>query len=210
MKLFLKFTLQKLLGDRHLIYRLPADKQYVALTFDDGPNAKYTPMILELLQKHGVKATFFMIGKQVERHPDLARKILADGHAVGLHSYSHYRYKTMTSDQKAADMASDQRAFQAVLGFSPRIYRPPNGRLSLAKLLYCMKKAIKTVLWDIDSGDHKKDGEDLLRKRINDMKLQNGNIILFHDDNQATIDVLPDLIKKAREVGLGFTTIGDR
>jgi peptidoglycan-N-acetylglucosamine deacetylase len=206
-KLFLKLVLQKLVGDRHLVYRLPADKQCVALTFDDGPLPGYTPLVLEVLRKNGVKATFFLIGNQLELYPDLTRKILADGHSVGLHAYSHNKYGAMTFDQRTEDMVRNQKAFNAILGFSPRIFRPPMGRLSWAELIYCIKNSISTILWDVDSEDHKKDGEDLLRKRIKEIKLHNGSILLFHDDNQATVHVLPDLIRKVREAGFSFGVI---
>jgi peptidoglycan/xylan/chitin deacetylase (PgdA/CDA1 family) len=205
--LLLKLSLQKLFGDRHLVYRLPADKQCVALTFDDGPHPVYTPLVLEVLRKNGIKATFFLIGNQVESHPDLARKILADGHAVGLHSYSHYGYEAMTYEQRTEDMARDQLAFKTVLGFSPAIFRPPHGHLSLTKLIYCIKNSIRTIMWDVDPEDYKKEGEDLLRMKINGMKLQSGSIILLHDDNPATVNVLLDIIKKVREAGFSFGTI---
>lgn len=209
MKLFIKLTFQKLLGDRHLIYRLPADKRCVALTFDDGPHPQHTPRVLDILREKGVRATFFLIGGHVERHPDLARRIVAEGHAVGMHTYSHYGHDRLTLERMKQDMAKTSAAFKAVLGSAPDIFRPPYGRLSWAELRYCMGCGIRTVMWDSNPQDYRKDGEDALRTRINALDLRGGNIILLHDDMPATVKTLPDVVNKVREAGLGFTTIGD-
>jgi peptidoglycan-N-acetylglucosamine deacetylase len=207
MKLVFKLLLQKLFKNRYLVYRLPIDKRFVALTFDDGPHPVNTPLVLNVLRKYGVRATFFPVGSQVERYSDLARKILAEGHAVGMHSYSHIRADRMTLDQMKTDMGKVQAVFNAVLGSSPVIFRPPYGRLSWAQLRYCISCDIRTIMWDINPEDYKNDPEDVLRARINGLRLQSGNIVLLHDDMPTTVKVLPELIRKVREAGLSFVTL---
>lgn len=132
---------------------------------------------------------------------------MEDGHALGMHTYSHYGHDRLTIEQKKEDMVKTQAAFKAVLGYSPDIFRPPMGRLSLAELIYCMKLSVRTVMWDVNPEDYKKEPQEVLRARVNGMRLQSGNIILFHDDMPATINVLPDIINKVREAGLSFGVI---
>jgi peptidoglycan/xylan/chitin deacetylase (PgdA/CDA1 family) len=206
-KLFCKLALQKLVGERHLVYRMPMANPCVALTFDDGPHPEFTPLVLDILRKADVKATFFLVGKQVERYPDLARKLLADGHALGMHTYSHCKRDRVTFKQKKEDLAKTQAAFKMVFGSASNIFRPPHGRLSLAELIFCMKRFIRTVMWDADPEDYRKKSEDVLRTRIGNMKLVNGSIILLHDDHQVTISILPELIRKVRRDGFSFGVI---
>jgi peptidoglycan/xylan/chitin deacetylase (PgdA/CDA1 family) len=208
-KTFLKLSLQKLLGDRHLIYRLPADKRCVALTFDDGSNAKYTPMILETLRKNKVKATFFLVGGYVEAHPDIAKSILADGHAVGMHSYSHNNFALAGVAQQKEEILKTQKVFQDILGISSDLFRPPGGKLTLYQLFWCIKHSIRTILWTVDTKDAQFKGKILSPGYLDGIQFNSGDIVLLHDDNIHTVNFLQGLIDKIKQQGFEFVTIGD-
>jgi peptidoglycan/xylan/chitin deacetylase (PgdA/CDA1 family) len=199
-------------------YRAQRADKVVALTFDDGPSPIWTPQVLDELKKAEVKATFFMLGSHVERYPAIARRVLAEGHEIGNHTYDHHVliYYKMEELEKEIQEAED--AIKAVTGQSPRYFRPPKAWLSSREKKKIEEMGYKIVLWSLNSKDwvtfHDKQITSYVLKRI-----QPGDIILFHDSggvftteggNRAqTVKTIPRLVKKLKERGYRFVTISE-
>jgi len=163
-----------------LISRGVTTRRVVALTFDDGPDPELTPTILSLLRQRGIKATFFVTGKQTLRHPDLVRKIIEDGHTVGNHSFSHDVLLMLRSSRRLGGEIDELQEILYLLGISPRVFRPPVGITNprLGPVLY--QRGMSCVTFDcraFDAGNRRIEGlsEKLLKK------IRPGSILLLHD-----------------------------
>jgi len=177
------------------------EEKSIAISFDDGPDPAHTPAILELLEKTGVKAAFFCIGKNIPGREDLLRKIDREGHLIGNHSYSHhFWFDLFSAGRMYADMKlMDQLTFEAT-GLTPRLFRPPYGVTNPN-----LKKAIRRgdyipIGWSIRSMDTViRDEKRLLQKITKDLKP--GAIVLFHDTGSATLSILPAFIHYVKARG---------
>jgi peptidoglycan/xylan/chitin deacetylase (PgdA/CDA1 family) len=127
--------------------RLPDGARGVALTFDDGPHPQGTPAILELLRAAGARATFFLVGEQVERHPALAREIAAAGHAIALHGHRHRLLLRVAPGALAADLDRGAAAIAEATGAAPALYRPPYGIFSPPALWLVRRRGWRALLW---------------------------------------------------------------
>jgi glycosyltransferase involved in cell wall biosynthesis/peptidoglycan/xylan/chitin deacetylase (PgdA/CDA1 family) len=190
-----------------VIWRGDRNKKLVALTFDDGPNSVFTPRILNILKDRSVKATFFLVGRDVERNKSLAKQIADEGHSVGMHSYSHNRFGESGIDARKAEIAKSRKALCDEIGATVNLFRPPQGSLSLTQLLYCKKNNITTVMWSLDSDDFRVKDAHLLVDRASGGRIKNGEIILFHDDNESTVSALPQIIRNLSDKGFEFATV---
>jgi glycosyltransferase involved in cell wall biosynthesis/peptidoglycan/xylan/chitin deacetylase (PgdA/CDA1 family) len=179
----------------------------IALTFDDGPHVKYTPQTLDILKKEGIVATFFLIGQYAQKHPQLTERIIQEGHAIGMHSYSHNGYPSMPLKERVEEIRRSQQVLQPFLGRTCQIFRPPQGAMSVGQFLYCLGKGITTVLWNRDSLDFKHHQASQIRDEICGGAAGSGHILLFHDDNEHTVQALPDIIRFFKKQGLHFLTI---
>lgn len=165
--------------------RNPRAGRVVALTFDDGVDPHYTPLVLDVLKKYSVKATFFVIGQKAEQHPEILSRIIAEGHAVGNHTYSHEGHFPMKSTR--AMVADLSRAEQAI-GLDLRYFRPPFGVTNPMVSRAVRKAGYRSVGWSIRSLDTMKFSRERVLNRVIS-RLHNGGIILLHD-NRAQADVL--------------------
>lgn len=185
----------------------------VALTFDDGPNEPYTSRVLEILRNYDVTATFFLIGKNVEYYPDTARRILADGHAIGNHSYTHSRLALMEGP-KYTELDLAQKTIEQVTGVKPHIFRPPYGEKTPWQLDYIKSKGLVTITWDVSANDPNISDPYTIADRIIS-KTRSGSIILLHDgrgirhgfDRSPTVKALPMVIDALLEEGYSFVTV---
>jgi peptidoglycan/xylan/chitin deacetylase (PgdA/CDA1 family) len=179
---------------------------FVYLTFDDGPVPDYTPQILEVLEAHSVKATFFMVGALIERHPDLAAQVVAKGHTAGYHSFLHRHVR----DLSIKDMVRDLETIRNVPGWTGapmRHYRPPYGELSVVRLLWCLINRIGVAMWSLDSGDSAALTADQLVLRLSPESVRDGDVILFHDDSKVTVEALPRILQNLHEAGYSFAAL---
>jgi peptidoglycan-N-acetylglucosamine deacetylase len=119
----------------------------VALTFDDGPHPEGTPAVLEVLSQRGIRATFFLVGEQIERNPALAGEIVAAGHQVALHCHRHRNLLRLMPSQVTEDLDRASAAIELATGRSPGLYRPPYGVFSLASLSYARRRKLRPLLW---------------------------------------------------------------
>ena len=207
---------------RKLETKLPVIEPYygekvVYLTFDDGPDPDNTPIILDILNKNQVKGTFFVIGTQVEKHPELLRRIYADGHAIGNHSYNHiYRELYQSVASYLGQLYRTDDIIRKELGVRPRISRAPGGSAGSFSKVYWDKlkdDGYIEVGWNISSGDASaaKAGQIVsnIRYQLNQKFLWNHAIVLMHDGrgHSETVKALPDIIKLFKEQGFEFRVI---
>lgn len=187
----------------------------VALTFDDGPNAVYTPQVLQILDHYSIEATFFVIGANVERHPEIARLIVEHGDQIANHSESHSNYLPYwTPGQIVKDYRNTQKAIRDATGLTPRFYRAPHGRIS-PWMRWCLRRqGLVMVGWDCSVSDWKNPGVDKLISRVLD-ETHSGSIILLHDgldlnenpDRSQLVEALPTIIEKLQGEGYKFVTV---
>jgi peptidoglycan/xylan/chitin deacetylase (PgdA/CDA1 family) len=178
----------------------------IAITFDDGPNLLYTGKFIDILQKFGVRATFFLPGREIEQHPKLARRLVEYGHSIGNHTYSHRDLSKISMRELTEELQTTQSIIQQVTGARSVLFRPPWGRLGLNEIIYCLKNRLSVVLWSVDSMDHARSGIQSILSVVNAGTIEPGDIILFHDDNDYTLSALPIVIESLRKK-YNFVTI---
>lgn len=166
----------------------------VSLTFDDGPNPEFTPQVLTLLKKHKAKATFFCIGRNIEKNPQLFQEILAQGHTVGNHTYSHSNsFGFFPTGKVVEELLQTNTLAKKIGGLEMRLYRPAFGvtNPNIAKALQVTK--LHTIGWSIRSLDTTKLSEETILRRITH-KIYKGDIVLLHDSSAKSVKVLERLL----------------
>lgn len=172
-------------------YRSSTDEGVVALTFDDGPDPISTRAVLRLLKKHGAKATFFVVGKKVERHPELLGEIVAQGHNLGLHSYGHNRlYAFLPPAEVVRDIERTSQIIEQACGERPVFFRPPVGQMSPRTAEGVKRAQVETIGWSVRARDGLEGAEPeaCLKRALKGLKP--GAIVLLHDawEQRATIE----------------------
>lgn len=174
------------------------------LSFDDGPDPEHTPRLLDLLAKYGVQASFFVIGAKAERYPELVQRIVAEGHMLGNHSYTHWSFKRMSLKNMLSEI---DRTDQLLSAFDQRRrhrMRTPRGDLPLSLLLYFAFHWRSFVFWSYDSLDYQKNTEEALISRLRTYPPQAGEIILMHDDSAKAASALDVLLPEWLASGYRF------
>jgi peptidoglycan/xylan/chitin deacetylase (PgdA/CDA1 family) len=195
------------LPHRWFFVRAPAGSNAITLTFDDGPHPDYTPRLLDELKEQRVAATFFVIGKLAERYPDLVRRMAAEGHAVGNHSFDHVQPHGTSAEQLVAEMKRTRDLLASLIGEAPTLFRPPYGRVTFWKLLHLWWAGQTVVLWNVDPKDYTCQTAEEVRAWFADRPLQGGDVVMMHDNLPHAAQVLPHLVELARARGMGFTTV---
>jgi peptidoglycan/xylan/chitin deacetylase (PgdA/CDA1 family) len=188
-------------------WRGRTDSQAVALTFDDGPGPD-TERILDVLAEHQVCATFFMIGRHVERFPQIAKRIVGSGHEIGNHSYSHPIYLYRGARETSRQLERTQGVIATTAGISPKLARPPCGVRTPAYFRAARRLGLRTVQWDVTGFDWKRrSGEQIAHDVLR--KVRTGSIVLLHDgdsegkrDRRETVVALPLIIEGLGARGL--------
>ena len=170
------------------------------LTFDDGPIPEVTPRVLEILAQYGVKATFFMVGENIDKHPEVFRQVLQAGHAIGNHTYNHLKgWKTSYPDYMANVEAWEKAVSHSPITFSPSpLFRAPYGKAALRQRRALHKLGYRLIYWDILTRDYlaTRTPEEMLRQIKRETRP--GSIINFHDSlksNERMLAVLPEAIE---------------
>ena len=182
-------------------------EKLVALTFDDGPDEIHTPVILDILDKHQVKATFFIIGSKAEKQQDLLRQIVLKGHTPGNHSLSHAFFFDLFGRKKMEqDLKNAEEVIKKVTGNKPDLFRPPYGVTTPVLAKVVKKLGYRAIGWSVRSLDTViKDKEKLVERVIE--RLHPGAVILMHDDRKITTEVLEDLILKIKKEDFRFVEL---
>jgi len=192
---------------RKLIRGNPADRT-VALTFDDGPHPQYTPKLLAILDRYGVRATFFVVGEMAAKYPRLIRAEKAAGHLIANHTYHHVNLTSIPISQIGVEWQACQDVIKAITGETMRYCRPPGGDYDRDVILAATELGLTTVLWTDDPGDYASPGDRTIETRVLD-RISSGGIILLHDGVQQTVDVLPQIIERLQTRGFRLQTVAD-
>jgi peptidoglycan-N-acetylglucosamine deacetylase len=183
------------------------DQPYVAMTFDDGPSAENTPRLLEMLKQRNIKATFFLIGQNAAANPDLVRRILAEGHEIGNHSWTHPQLSKLSDDKVTAEITKTQDAIKDASGFTPTLLRPPYGAITARQREWIPNQfGLTIVLWSVDPLDWKRPGPSVVTQRILS-QVRPGAIVLSHDIHKQTVDAMPATLDGLIAKGYKFVTV---
>lgn len=191
-----------------------AGSKQIALTYDDGPNDPHTLQLLDVLAKDGVRATFFLIGRYVERRPDIVRDLLKAGHVLGNHTYTHPHLMLSGAVQTRIQLEECQRAVEAATGESPRLFRPPFGQRRPHTFRIARSLGLEPVMWNVTSWDWKAPPAARIVETCNG-HMRGGDVILMHDgshlapgaDRWQTVIATHLLIEAWQEKGYDFVTV---
>lgn len=191
----------------NFVWDIPNYEKKIYLTFDDGPTPEITEWTLLQLKKHNAKATFFCIGKNIENHPDIFQKVVADEHAIGNHTFNHLNgWKTKTIDY----LKNIELCETSLKPLKAKIFRPPYGKIKFFQASKLKKQGYKIIMWDVLSADFDKEisPEKCLDNVIANVK--SGSIIVFHDSQKAFKNLeyaLPKTLNFLEENGYSFGVI---
>jgi len=182
-------------------------RPYVALTFDDGQHPELTPRLLDILRHEGVRATFYVIGRNVQTYPEIARRIVAEGHEIANHSWSHPRLPSLSAARLKSELSQTSDVIQRVTGRRPTNMRPPYGAINerVRQAIY-RDHGLDVIIWSVDPLDWKRPGAEVVRRRLVEGAAP-GGILLAHDIHPGTIDAMSGTIKDLKAKGYGFATV---
>lgn len=202
---------------KKLVYwHAPAAGKRVALTFDDGPNPNYTPRILDILKEYNVKATFFVTGRQVDKYPEIARRIVEEGHVIGNHGANHHEMKIYSRRNIQSEIKSCQESIYNATGVNTALFRPPYGMFN-GNVIREMKATNHSLIqWSVSPRDWSLPKPEKIIRRVA-AKAKDGSIILMHDSHpfyekksrQPTIDALPGVIETLKRQGFELVTVSE-
>ena len=183
------------------------DGNYIAMTFDDGPHPKNTPRLLDILRQRNVKATFYVIGNSVNLYPEITRRIVAEGHEIGNHTWNHPNLTKLSNASVRKELDTTRDAIIRATGVQPRTMRPPYGalRTSQREMIHS-EYGYPTILWDVDPLDWKRPGTAVVKSRIVS-GTRSGSIVLAHDLHSTTVDAMPTTLDALLAKGFRFVTV---
>ncbi|MCC6747505.1 MAG: polysaccharide deacetylase family protein [Deltaproteobacteria bacterium] len=192
-------------------WRGPRRGRRLAITFDDGPNGAFTEEVLELFRRHGGKATFFMVGQSVEREPELARRVLAEGHAVGSHTYSHQKLHRLSRAEMVSEVERGHACLEAAGINGSRLFRAPHGLKTFALVRHLTRRGIRLIGWTDGVYDTDCPSAEIIAARAL-KKLRPGEILLLHDgkqghDRRPMVTALDTILAACRERRLEPVTV---
>ena len=181
---------------------------HVALTFDDGPHEIFTPELLDTLKQQRVKATFFLVGSNVEKYPEVVKRMVKEGHEVASHSYTHPNLGKMDEGSVVGQLTNTHKAIKTACGVNVSFFRPPYGSFTETQRAWAFSKfGYRTITWDVDPLDWKIRDSRQVEERIL-ASATSGSIVLMHDIHKSTVDAVPQIIQGLRARGLKFATVG--
>ena len=196
-------------NDARIVRQVTTDHKVVSFTFDDGPHPGTTPELLALLREKGVKATFFILGANAEEHKSLLKQVIADGHELGNHGYSH-RFLRETSLEKYLSEVDRNEAILTAAGVKPVLFRPPGGSYDDTLVARLRDKGYTTVLWSVDTRDWSRPAVTQVVQTAAG-SLKPGRIFLFHDGQPAlpTVQAVKLLIDNFQAQGYAIVPVGE-
>jgi peptidoglycan/xylan/chitin deacetylase (PgdA/CDA1 family) len=215
---FCIFFDQAVLTRKGTIYRVKTNHKQVVLTFDDGPSPVWTPQILAELTKADIKATFFMIGHHVKKYPEIANRVVEEGHTIGNHGYAHSVLMYYTLEELEEEIKYTELVIKNITGETTKYFRPPKAWLRTSEKQKINSMGYQVILWSLNSKDWVSFDH---RQMVNFIarRVRNGDILLFHDsghvfkteggDRSQTVKAIPLLARALREKGFDFVSIDD-
>lgn len=187
---------------------LSPNQKVIALTFDDGPWPQTTVQVLDILKENNIKATFFVIGQNVKHYPDLIKRIVAEGHTIGNHTWHHW-YHFMNPQVAAYEINNTTELIYEITGVKTNLFRPPGGMMHNGLVSYARNNKYAVIMWSSDSIDYSLPGTP---KLINNVfrQAKPGGIVLMHDgggNRSQTVQALPEIISRFRKQGYSFVTV---
>ena len=191
-----------------------ASGRYIALTFDDGPYPPYTNRLLDVLQEKKMKATFFLVAEQAQRHPELVKRAAAGGHTIGLHAFRHRDFLKLTEEERQKDLALGKKVLRDITGKDPVYWRPPHGFRDVSVMKLAGQEHLTVVNWSIAPRDWTGiDRQEICNRVL--AKADDGAIVLLHDGDspfykasrQETVDGVSLLIDSLREKGYHLVSL---
>jgi peptidoglycan/xylan/chitin deacetylase (PgdA/CDA1 family) len=182
---------------------------YIAMTFDDGPSPELTPKLLDILKARGIKATFFVVGQNAAQYPDILKRMVAEGHEIGNHSWSHPALTKLGADGVKKQIESTNAAIEQATGQKVTVMRPPYGATSqILNRRYADQYGMKVILWSVDPLDWKYRNS----ARVSSQIIQGahpGAIILSHDIHATTVAAMPETFDALLAKGYKFVTVSE-
>lgn len=179
---------------------------YVALTFDDGPSGDNTLALMKMLDERQVQATFFLCGYRMEAYPELAAKLCAAGHALGVHGYSHTCFDAMPIPTLRGELEATRKLIEQSTGCTPVLLRPPCGAWNETVRSECRSAGMSVILWSVDPEDWRcRDSDEIVRRVC--AEARNGSIILMHDLYPSSVGAAARIIDILHKEGYAFVTV---
>jgi peptidoglycan-N-acetylglucosamine deacetylase len=193
---------------------LPSGIKQLALTYDDGPNDPHTLHLLEVLAKHNVRATFFLIGRYVQQRPDIIRELATAGHAIGNHTFTHPLLTLKSAAEIREELQSCRKAVHDAIGEHSNLFRPPFGGRRPAVLRIARELGLEPIMWNVTGYDWNAPPAEQIERKVSG-KIRGGNVILLHDgghkqmgaDRSQTVLATDHLLARCKAEGYNFATI---
>ena len=187
------------------------DDMKIALTFDDGPHPKNTPKILDILAEYGIKATFFEVGENIELYPEVSRRVVAEGHEIGNHTFTHPHLAKTDYRSLLDEVARCEKVITETTGVKPSFFRPPEGVVDANVRKIAEDEGYSIIVWTVDTRDWAGTSTDNIVKNVLN-NVNSGDIILMHDYTSKKCNTIPALrrmIPALRDMGYEFVTVGE-
>lgn len=194
-----------------VVWDVPVSQKVIALTFDDDPNPKFAPEILHSLKQNHAKATFFVLGEQVESYPKLVQREIMEGHEVANHTYSHPKIWRLSANQIKKEIMRTQQVIVSATGKKTSyLFRPIGGYIDDKMVNVAKKQGYRVILWSWHQDSSKPGVSKIVNKVVNNAR--NSDVVLFHDhggDRSQTVKALKQILPKLRKKGFGFVTVSE-
>lgn len=192
-------------------WRIKTTKKEIYLTFDDGPVPDFTPWVLDTLKKYNAKATFFCVGENIKKFPQIYQEIKDAGHRVGNHTFNHLQgWKTPTNKYIKNILKAESYLYDDPMNHQKKLFRPPHGRIRPIQAKILRKKGYKIIMWDVLSGDFDQGLSKELCLELTIKNIKNGSIVVFHDSDKSfkNLDfVLPKVLEHFTQEGFDFKSL---
>ena len=193
---------------------LPKGTRRLALTYDDGPNDPYTSQLLDVLAKHGTKATFFLIGQFVKQRPDIVRRVVEAGHTVGNHTWNHPNLIFCSAAETRRQISETQKAIEEACGIRPTLFRPPFGGRRPGTFSVARELGLTPIMWGVTCYDWSAISNESIERKARE-QIRGGDVILLHDgghkgfgaDRSHTVKATANLLREYSEQGYKFVSV---
>lgn len=192
---------------KKLLLTRTRDRAARYLSFDDGPEPAHTPKLLDTLARHGVKASFFLVGEKIEQFPEIVQRIVAEGHMIGNHSYSHWSFRNMTGRKQLDEVYRTDALLRLFDNRPHHRMRPPHGYVGATLLMHFARRKRSLVYWSYDSLDYQDHPVATLIQRLRTNPPAPGDIVLMHDDSDKAAEALDVLLPEWLGEGFRFDAL---